>query len=448
MGLSLARNLKYGLFHLGSGMADVLTTGLWNRVMISDLGYSATPIGLLLGLRYFLAPLGLWAGRMSDAHLLGGYRRLTWIWIGRALMALSLFSLGLATATLARGAANTALMWLVITLSLLLFSFGNALSGSTFLALIHDRASAAQRGRAVGLVWTFLLLGFTIGGILFSIMLPSSDEGDGSLDPGRLAQVFVVAALVLGGLWFFALLGEEKRHRGVKKTPAAETSFRADLRFVWQQPRTRWFLIYLVLSMCFAFVQDLVLEPFAAEVFDMSVEETTRFAAWWGGMSIVGSLLFLGLSRRIRALNNTRMAAGGVLLLIATFTLFGMASLGGLRQLITPGLLLLGLGLGLWNIGTLGLMMDMSPVGRAGTFLGFWSLVVTLARGAGVSGGGILRDLALLTGGGLQLAYAAVFLIEVAGLAVALYALSRVGARELQLQQAPDQVLTQAGTLD
>ena len=68
--------------------------------------------------------------------------------------------------------------------------------------------------------------------------------------------------------------------------------------------------------------------------------------------------------------------------------------------------------------------------------------------GAGVSGGGILRDLALLTGGGLQLAYAAVFLIEVAGLAVALYALSRVGARELQLQHAPEQVLTQAGTLD
>ena len=43
-------------------MADVLTTGLWNRVMISDLGYSATPVGLLLGLRYFLAPLGLWPG--------------------------------------------------------------------------------------------------------------------------------------------------------------------------------------------------------------------------------------------------------------------------------------------------------------------------------------------------------------------------------------------------
>lgn len=445
MGLSLARNLKYGLFHLGSGMADVLTTGLWNRVMISDLGYSATPVGLLLGLRYFLAPLGLWAGHMSDAHQLGGYRRLVWIWLGRALMALSLFSLGLATATLARGAADTTLLWLVITLSLLLFSLGNALSGSVFLALIHDRAGAALRGRAIGLVWTFLLLGFTLGGILFSLFLPS-DEG-GSLDPARLAQLFVVAALALGGLWFFSLLGEEQRHHTARSRAAEQRSLRADLRLAWQQPRTRWFLRYLALSMAFAFVQDTVLEPFAAEVFDMGVDETTRFAAWWGGMSILGSLLFLWLSRRFAALDNTRMAAGGVLLLMVTFALLGLASLAARPELIRPGLMLLGLGLGLWNIGTLGLMMDLSPAGRAGAFLGFWTLVVTLARGAGVSGGGLLRDLALWSGADLQPAYAFVFFIELAGLALALYALRRVDARALR-PRAVENPLAQAAALD
>lgn len=446
MGLSVLRNLKYGLFHLGSGMADVLTTGLWNRVMISDLGYSATPVGLLLGLRYFLAPLGLWAGRMSDARRLGGYRRLTWIWAGRMLMAFSLFALGLATASLARGTANTMLMWLVIALSLLLFSFGISVSGSTFLALIHDRASASQRGRAVGLVWTFLLLGFTIGGVLFSVLLPAG-EGAGGLDPDGLARFFVIAALLLGGLWFLALLGEEKRHRNARSsTPAAHSSWREDLHLVWRQAQTRWFLLYLILSMAFAFLQDLVLEPFGAEVFDMTVEQTTRFAAWWGGMSIVGSLLALVLLRRFRPFNNTRLSVGGVLILILSFALFALASLSGSRQLVTPGLVLMGLGLGLWNIGTLGLMMDLSPEGRAGAFLGFWTLVVTLARGAGVAGGGMLRDLALLTGAGESLAYALVFLIEVAGLALALHALSRVGARDLR--QAPAQVLAEAGSLD
>ena len=39
--LSVGRNLKIALFHLGSGIADVMTTGVWNRIMISDLGFAA-----------------------------------------------------------------------------------------------------------------------------------------------------------------------------------------------------------------------------------------------------------------------------------------------------------------------------------------------------------------------------------------------------------------------
>ena len=177
-GLSIGRNLKIALFHLGSGMADVLTTGVWNRIMVADLGFSAAFVGLLTGLRYFLAPIGVIAGRYSDTHTIGGYRRLFWIWLGRAMMAVSTLMLGFATAELVRQAAKQtagptpAALWIALIASFLLFSLGGAISGSTFLALIYDRAAEHQRGRAVGLVWTFLLLGFTIGGISFSIMLP------------------------------------------------------------------------------------------------------------------------------------------------------------------------------------------------------------------------------------------------------------------------------------
>ena len=162
--LSLLRNLKIGFFHLGSGMADVLATGVWNRIMVADLGYSATLVGLLTGLRYFLAPLGIWSGRYSDTHAVGGYRRLFWIWLGRVMMAVSAVGLGFVTSDLVRlanaGQANeaTPAMWLGLIVSFLLFSLGNALSRSVFLALIHDRAAPNQRGRAVGVVWTMLLL--------------------------------------------------------------------------------------------------------------------------------------------------------------------------------------------------------------------------------------------------------------------------------------------------
>ena len=451
MGLSVRRNVKIGLFHLGSGMADVLATGVWNRIMISDLGFNATPIGLLISLRYFLAPLGIWAGRISDRRTVGGYRRLFWIWFGRALMVISLFVLGLATTTLARGADPTPIMWIVISVSLLLFSLGSALSGSTFLALIYDRATEQQRGRAVGVVWTFLLLGFTVGGILFGVMLPGSDLQDGlSFTPETLQNLFVVTALILGSLWFFSLLGEERRHdlhtdtgQGVESA----TSVWVDLRLVWQNHQMRYFLFYLSLSMIFAFAQDLVLEPFAADVFGMDARVTTRFAAYWGSMSIVGSLLFLWLGRRIRALDNAMMSYIGVGALVGTFVLFSISSLSAVRSLVTPGLILLGLGLGLWNIGTLGLMMDLSPAGRAGTFLGFWTLVVTFARGFGVSGGGILRDVVLRLSGDLQLAYGSVFALEVIGLLVALWALRQVNVGEFKRDTA-DTAAILAGALD
>src|SRR5215212_3697114 len=94
--LSLARNVKIGLFHLGSSMADILASGVWNRIAIKELGLASTPIALLLSLKYFLAPLSIWVGRRSDVAPLWGYRRLPYIWGGRLMMMISYFILGFA----------------------------------------------------------------------------------------------------------------------------------------------------------------------------------------------------------------------------------------------------------------------------------------------------------------------------------------------------------------
>ena len=157
----------------------------------------------------------------------------------------------------------------------------------------------------------------------------------------------------------------------------------------------RFFLFYLTMSMAFAFLQDTVLEPFAAQVFGMEAHTTNRFSAYWGSMAILGSFATLLLLRRSDVFSHSSVTQAGVCVLMLAYLLFALSSLAAIRPLVTPGLILLGAGLGVWNIGTLGLMMDLSPAGRAGTFLGFWTFCVTLARGAGVAGGGIVRDLML-----------------------------------------------------
>lgn len=453
-GLSVGRNIKIGFFHLGSGMADVLTTGVWNRIMISDLGISATIVSLLAALRYFLVPIGIWAGRISDRTRILGTRRLFWIWLGRLLMVLSTFGLGFGTAEFINNLENVPIhAWLMVVASMILFSLGNALSGSTFLALIYDRATEAQRGRAVGIVWTFLLVGFTVGGILFAILLPGEEGAEGiAFTAGDVIRMFAIAGGIFVLLWFVSLLGEERLSHSADATEHAEaqsTSLRVDLALVWRNPVMRAFLFYLTLSMMFAFSQDAVLEPFAGDVFDMSASQTNRFAAYWGGASIVMSLVSLRLLK-FQWFTHTRLAQVGVVILFVTFILLTVSSLFGMQAMVMPGLVLLGTGLGFWNIGTLGLMMDMSPLGRAGTFLGFWTMVVTIARGIGVTTGGIVRDLGLAFTGDLQIAYAVVFGMPALGMIAALLYLNRIHVEEFRdsMSAPADAAAILAGAMD
>lgn len=459
--LSVGRNIKIGLFHLGSGMADVIITGFWNRIMISDLGYAATPVSLLTSLRYFLAPTGIWAGRISDRRPVAGYRRMFWIWLGRAMMVLSTLGLGVATAQLEAGggavgmAGRDGLQWLMIGISLLLFSLGGAISGSTFLALIYDRAPENQRGRAVGIVWTFLLIGFAIGGFGFGRLLPEHKEGQAIVfTPESLQLVFTVAAVAMGLLWFISLVGEEKRVKAGTTFESSglqeySSSAIADLKLVFSLRPMRYFFWFLTLSMFFAFSQDLILEPFGGDVFKMDAAITTRFTSQWASMAIIGTIVFLFLSRRYKSLTNTVMSYVGVGFLVGGFAAFTISAFGQVRPMVTVGLILLGIGLGIWNVGTTGLMMDMSPGGRAGTFLGFWTLVVTFARGGGVSTAGILRDLGLNLTGSSPVAYGICFLLGTMGLGVSMYMLRQANIKAYKAEQVKlDAATALVGAMD
>jgi BCD family chlorophyll transporter-like MFS transporter len=128
-----------------------------------------------------------------------------------------------------------------------------------------------------------------------------------------------------------------------------------------------------------------------------------------------------------------------------------LASLMQIEALMMPSLYLLGIGLGFWNIGTLGLMMDMSPVGRAGTFLGFWSMSVTLARGGGITSGGIVRDLGLFISDNHAIAYGLVFGGAFIGLIVAYWCLNSIHVdayKSEQISQSERTATVLAGAMD
>lgn len=449
--LTILRNIKIGTFHIGSSLADILASGVWNRIMIKELGFAATPIALLLALRYFLAPLSIWVGRRSDVTNWRGYRRLPYVWGGRLVMALSYVLLGISTLELAGGYnpwlrdfslermnitvttnAGSVLGWLGVVASLVLFSVGSTFSSTTFLSLVHDRTPAHQRTRAVSVVWFFLILGFAVSGVLYSRLLPEySREG--------FLSLMLIAPAVMMGLWVFSLIGEETPiKRRADGTPEAVTPFWQTIKQVWASRQTRLFFLFLMLTNGFFYTQDVVLEPFAGEVFGMPLSTTNRFSAYWGSMTLLAIVLSLLAVRRFpQRVNNLALSRWGVITLIITFVMFTFCAVLQIRPLVTIGLVTMGLGLGMWTVGTLGLMMAMTRVWGAGLYLALWTVASTLARGSGIALGGILFDIALIfVGGNKAVAYGSVYLIQSIGFVVTLVILSRISLGEFE-REAP-----------
>lgn len=440
--LSIIRNIKIGGFNIGSALADILGSGVWNRIMIADLGYPATPVSLLLGLNYFLAPFVVLTGQKSDHTNFRGYRRLPWIWGGRSLIALGYVLLAFFTVELATTDNNA--WWLGITFALGLTGVGAVLSGSVYTALIYDRAPAHQRGRAMGLAWTMLLFGFALSGVLFARLLPEySNEG--------VITLFVTTAILAMGLWIVSVWGEERRINPqdtvVRNNAdlADNIHFWDDFRAVWSQRTTRLFFLYIGLSFMGAFAQDQILEPFGGEVFDLSTGETSRFAAFWGTTALLGSLFALYLQRRVSSYNYARINRYGVFLLIATFGLLALSSFLHLENMIRPVLLLFGAGLGMWNIGAWGLMVSVSSDEHVGTYFGLWTMASLVFRGGGSVIGAVFRDVSIAITSSEAFAYGFVFILEALVLIAALVVVNRIHF-DYQLDDASQaQVLVAVG---
>ncbi len=460
--LSLLRNLKIGTFHIGSSLADILASGVWNRIMIKELGFAATPIALLLALRYFLAPLSIWVGQRSDVTNWRGYRRLPYVWGGRLVMALSYVLLGVATLELAgrydpwlrdfsfdlmnitvTTNPGSALGWLGVVTALVLFSVGSTISSTTFLSLVYDRTPAHQRTRAISVVWFFLILGFAVAGVLYSRLLPEYTR------EGFLALMLTAPAIMMG-IWLFSLIGEEmpNKRRVASRSAEQSESFWQTMKQVWASRQTRLFFLFLALTNGLFYTQDVILEPFAGTVFGMPLSTTNRFSAYWGSMTLLAIVLSLIAARRFpKRVNNMTLSRWGVILLIATFVMFACSALLYIRPLVTIALVTMGLGLGMWTVGTLGLMMAMTRAWGAGLYLALWTVASTLARGSGVALGGVLFDVALvLVGGDKAAAYGSVFLLQSIGFAGTLFILARISLAEFE-REAPQREVVFADSM-
>lgn len=432
--LNVPRTLKIGSFHVGSSFADMLTSAVWNRILISDLGVLASPVALLAALRYLLAPLSIWAGNRSDTHPIMGRRRLPYIWGGRALMIVGLLFLPFSTFQIAEDVGSR-LGWGLAIVAFLIYGVGTLLSGSPFMALIRDRTPPSKRGQALSIAQIMLLVAMAIvPGIYGAIMRTYSPEA-------FLRTVLIGAGLAIP-FWIFSLWGEDKP---VKQSELAESSdvgepapsFMTLMRAIWADPRAKAFFFLLTVGSISAFAQDAILEPFGGDIFGMDVGQTTRFNAYWGLGVLVSMIVTSVITRKRAPQDQAPTVRIGLFLSAVPMTLLGVVAIFRLEALLIPTLVLFGVGFGVYTVGAIGLLMAMTTDKHAGAYLGLWTVAQLVSRGVGIALGGVALDLFRAMMPAAHIAYGSIFLLEAVGFLVCVGILARVDAPGFAAGRAP-----------
>ena len=426
--MSIFKNIRLGLLHVAVAMTFVLINGILNRVMIHDLRILASIVAVLVVLPYLLSPLQVWIGQYSDTHPVAGYRRTPYVALGLLLCvggAVTTPYVALAMAqSLGRGLLLGALAFGA-------WGFGYNLAVVAYLALASDLSTERQRSRTIAIMWFMMIVSVIVTAIVASRALdPYSDA--------QLVRVFQVGGLASLALGALGLVGVEPRHAessnaGRSDVQQSRESQRAALRAVMANPQARIFFIYLILMLAAILGQDILLEPYGAQEFGMSVKQTTQLTATWGGMTLIallaqGLLLSRWLSKKTGALLGALIATAG-LLLIAASGIFDV------RGLFVPGIAALGFGTGIATTTNLGLMLDMTTAEQAGLFIGAWGVADALARGAGMLLGGVVRDVVTATTGSASGGYITVFLIEAIMLAGSLLLLRQIDVQSFHDRQ-------------
>ena len=419
---TLWHGLRLSSFQIGSAMGDILITSIWNRILIVNFGIPATPVGLLIALRYLLSPLSLWAGNLTDNRSFFGLRRTPMIWLGRVLMVASLPFLGLSVMRLDNSTTDV-WGWSFALISSLAYGVGTLISGGPFLALVRESAPERLQGVAISMAQTVLIIFFAVVGIGFSLWMPVYSQ-----------QVFwqmIIATMIVGGFfWFVAIAGIEKRDRrpaADAPEPADATRLGAVMRTIWSDRRTRLFFLFLSLGTLASWSHEAVLEPFGADVFGLSMGTTTRFNSYWQTATVITLVLGGILWRKRPPEMQQRVASVGLLVMALGLVGLVFVALSGQRRLLEVALLVFGGGFGVYTYGGVALMAVMSPDRHAGAYLGLWTVCNLLFKGLGTFLGGATRDLFLLQlGVSPGLSYGIVFVLQALGLAAAALLLTRI----------------------
>ena len=383
--LPLGRLLRLSLFQVSVAMAVVLLNGTLNRVMIVELGVPSAIVAIMISLPLLFAPLRALIGHKSDTHRSAlGWRRAPYIWMGSLLqfggLAIMPFALILLSGDSQGGP------WIGITgaaLAFLLVGVGLHTTQTAGLALATDLAPADKRPRVVAFLYVMLLAGTVASSFAFAALLQNFSQI-------RLIQVIQGAAALTMILNVVALWKQEARKPNLGAAQTEDDDFWRTWHSYIELPNARRTLVAVALGTAAFAMQDILLEPYGGEVLHLSVGQTTSLTGWLAAGTLLG---FMIAGYRLTQGGDTyRIASLGALTGLAAFPCVIISAPAGSPALFTLGAFLIGLGGGLFSVGTLTAAMSIADKTKNGVALGAWGAVQATAAGLAIALSGGIRD--------------------------------------------------------
>lgn len=384
--LPLGRLLRLSLFQVSVGMCMVLLTGTLNRVMITELGVAASMVAAMVSLPLLFAPLRLLIGVRSDAHRSAfGWRRVPFMWTGTLMMFAGLAIMPFSLIILSGDTHGPIILGqFFAALAFLLVGAGLHTTQTAGLALASDLAPEPTRPRVVALLYVMQLVGMVLSALLLGAALQN-------FNPLKLIQVIQGTAMVAVTLNLISMWKQEPRDMRRAQAQGADPTLLESWRALRSEEGSNRLLIALALGTAAFSMQDILLEPYGGEILGLSVSATTALTALVAGGSLVG---FSAAGWRLsRGGDSYRIAAAGVLIGIVAFVAIILAGALESAALFRAGTLGVGLGSGLFAVGTMTAAMAHVRGGRSGLVLGAWGAVQATSAGLAVALGGGMRDL-------------------------------------------------------
>ncbi|NWF78989.1 MAG: BCD family MFS transporter [Chloroflexi bacterium] len=428
----LVKTFRLSIMRVGAGWMFALLTFNFNRITIADLGAIAVIVTSLIGMHHFISFFQVYWGRLADRYPVFGYRRTPYFLLS-ALVA-SLVFLFLPSIAIGLGQRDL-LATLEAFLFIGIFGVAMAMNGSSSNALMAEVTTEKERGFVVAVIWATVIISGIVSAGVSRVMMPVySPEAMQQLY--NLTPIVVMVSALLGVIGMERRISKEQHAALLAAQPAEAASplgtFQVARQLMTTNRHVRGFFFFVLLGILGIFLQDAILEPFGAEVFGMPQAQTAGFQQAWGAGALLG-MLAIGILCSIFSIPKKLIATVGGLGIVGSLAVIAFSAFAHRPELIMPSLIVMGIGIGLFDVGALSLMMDMTIEGQVGLYMGIWGMAQGFGNGFANVLSGAFHTLFIEVGGMTPtLAYGVIFGFEALMMALAVIILRGISVQEFK----------------